>query len=349
MGELPNEDFSNALGDKLRDAYEDAKRKRDELIARAKKATGDAKKSIENQIKKEDARLKAMKDEGGLFTVFNQITQKFNPAAAVPRAAGLALVRLNWMGIARKLYPAFLTEEQLKAKNYNLENAKILRSVWNEKVKPFWENLGGDVSALKKATMQGFNKPVFKTKKVVDAKRQEQRSSANGEVGCGVILSPLNRWANGFDFSVEESKGNLPVGKEFSNTCEAACIGALVAAGGSIVVAGINALSKKAGAKDNPFDENSSEYRNAQQDPSPTPPPLTSMDDEALKAMELAALEDKRKHGLDSGTYESEFRAIESKYSKFLGMPKPIGITVAVVGGLALIIGGFLLIQKLKK
>lgn len=35
--------------------------------------------------------------------------------------------------------------------------------------------------------------------------------------------------------------------------------------------------------------------------------------------------------------------------SKFLGMPKPVGITVAVVGGLAILVGGFLLIRKFKK
>lgn len=34
---------------------------------------------------------------------------------------------------------------------------------------------------------------------------------------------------------------------------------------------------------------------------------------------------------------------------KFLGMPKTIGITVTIVGGLALIVGGILLVKKLKK
>jgi hypothetical protein len=34
---------------------------------------------------------------------------------------------------------------------------------------------------------------------------------------------------------------------------------------------------------------------------------------------------------------------------KFLGMPKAIGITIAVVGGLALIVGGIFLVKKLRK
>jgi hypothetical protein len=34
---------------------------------------------------------------------------------------------------------------------------------------------------------------------------------------------------------------------------------------------------------------------------------------------------------------------------KFLGMPKAVGITVTVVGGLALIVGGIFLVKKLRK
>lgn len=34
---------------------------------------------------------------------------------------------------------------------------------------------------------------------------------------------------------------------------------------------------------------------------------------------------------------------------KFLGMPKAVGITVTVVGGLALLVGGFLIIKKIRK
>lgn len=348
------EDYSNAFGDKIRDAFEKAKRDRDELIERAKRATGDAKKKLEKavedakkKVEAEDRRLKDMKKDGGLFTVFNQITQKFNPASAVPRGAGLALVRLNWMGIARKLHPALLTESELKAKHYDLENAKKLKALWNDKIKPFWENLGGDISALKKATLQGFDKPVFKTKKVKEAKRREQGSSSADGVGCGVVLSPFNKWANGFDFSIEESKINLPIGNEFSNYCEAACVGALIGAGGSIVVAGINALAKKGGAKDNPFDPNSPEYAKAQEDPAPAVPPLTAMDDEQLRAIALSALEDRKKNGLDPNTYEAEYEAIEKKYGKkFLGMPQTTGIIVTTLVGLGLIIGTVIIIKK---
>ena len=350
------EDYSNAFGDRFRDVSDKAKHDLDALIKKAKKATGDAKKKLDKavedakkKVQATDRKLKEMKKDGGLFTVFNQITQKFNPAAAVPRGAGLALVRLNWLGIARKLHPALLSDEELKAKHYDLENAKRLKTLWNDKIKPFWENLGGDIATLKKATLQGFDKPVFKTKKVKKAKREEQGDFSEHFDGCDEKgLSPFNKWANEFDFSIEESKNNLPIRSEFSSYCEPACIGALIGAGGSIVVAGINALAKKGGAKDNPFDPNSPEYKDAQEDPAPPVPPLTAQDDDDLRAIALTALEDRKKNGLDDNTYEEEYKAIEKKYGKkFLGMPQTTGIIVTSVVGLALIIGGVVIYKKI--
>ena len=343
MSELPNENFSNAFGDNIRDAFNKAKRDRDALLEKMKKATGDAKDKLKKAIEKEDARLKRMKNEGGIFTAFNQITQKFNPAAAVPRGAGLALVRLNFMGFARKWYPALLTTEELKAKNYDLENAAVVKKLWEKNVKFFWENLGGDISALKKATLQGFNKPVFKTKKVKAAKRQEQGSSADGG------LSPFNKWANEYDFSVADANFNQNFTKEHYNEIDPSVLAALIAAGGAIVIGALNTIGKKGGAKDNPFDANSPEFKKAMEDAIPDSPPLTAQDAETLKAIEMAALEDRKKHGLDPGTYEAEFNAIENKYSKFLGMPKPIGITVAIVGTLLLAFGGYKLYKHFKK
>lgn len=51
-------------------------------------------------------------------------------------------------------------------------------------------------------------------------------------------------------------------------------------------------------------------------------------------------------------TAESSARTpqpIVSGSGKFLGMPKAVGITVTIVGGLALIVGGILLVRKLRK
>jgi hypothetical protein len=39
----------------------------------------------------------------------------------------------------------------------------------------------------------------------------------------------------------------------------------------------------------------------------------------------------------------------KSSDDKFLGMPKAVGITVAIVGGIAVLVGGFFLVKKLRK
>lgn len=267
---------------------------------------------------------------------------KFNPAATVPRAAGLGLVRINFLGIARKLYAGLLSEAELKAKNYDLANAAILRNLWDTKLKDHWEALGGDISSLKKAVKQGFDKPIFKTKKVKAAKAKEQGISN----ACGEEISKLsdfNKWANEFDLSVADRDTALPIEKEYLNACEASCIAALIAAGGGIVVAAINATAKKAGAKDDPF------VGGKTNDPELGMPPFTQMDEDALKAIELAALEDRRKHGLDADTYEAEYKAIEKKYDSIWGLPKGFVIGGGIVLGALAIWGGYLLYTKNKK
>ncbi len=265
---------------------------------------------------------------------------KFNPAATVPRAAGLALVRLNFLGIARKLHAGLISDAELKAKHYDLDNAAIVRKVWETTVKDNWEALGGDISALKKAVLKGFDKPIFKTKKIKAAKRAEAGQSFDGGITkceqAQLELSPLNRFANEFDFSEEESKRHLPVKVNFFNSCDAACVGAFIAAGGAVVTASINAAAKKAGAKDNPYIPNTPEYNNVKKDPAPVTPPFTPQDDATLKAIELAALEDRKKNGLDANTYDAEYKAIENKYDKIWGISKPWfygGVTVLSLAG----------------
>jgi hypothetical protein len=51
----------------------------------------------------------------------------------------------------------------------------------------------------------------------------------------------------------------------------------------------------------------------------------------------------------NKGKVEDLTKKIAPPSDKFLGMPRKVGITVTIVGGLALIIGGILLVKKLKK
>ena len=53
--------------------------------------------------------------------------------------------------------------------------------------------------------------------------------------------------------------------------------------------------------------------------------------------------------GSGSGSNRSRENSDDDGGDKFLGMPKAVGITVTVVGGLALIVGGIFLVKKLRK
>ena len=61
-------------------------------------------------------------------------------------------------------------------------------------------------------------------------------------------------------------------------------------------------------------------------------------------------VKEKDSETIDKSTVEKTIeKEIETINGKFLGMPKAIGITVAVVGGLALVVGGIFLVKKLRK
>lgn len=51
----------------------------------------------------------------------------------------------------------------------------------------------------------------------------------------------------------------------------------------------------------------------------------------------------------ESKSDNSDKRVAEESNDKILGMPKPLGITVAIIGSLALVVGGFFFIKKIAK
>jgi hypothetical protein len=57
---------------------------------------------------------------------------------------------------------------------------------------------------------------------------------------------------------------------------------------------------------------------------------------------------ERQKIDLERQRIDTTSRKMEDS-DKFLGMPKAVGITVAVVGGLALVVGGIFLVKKLRK
>ncbi len=171
--QLSNQDYSNAIG-----AWIDRNVVKNPFInpVGAIADKGKSAKNITNkaivQIKEEDKRNKEIVKHGGIVKLFVHWTSKFNPAAAIPRAGVLAGMRVNIFGLSTRLYPAFLSDAELKKGKFNIANAANARKAWQD-VKTFYYNLGGDPSSLEKAIKQGHKQPVFKTKKSEERKRQE--------------------------------------------------------------------------------------------------------------------------------------------------------------------------------
>ena len=118
---------------------------------------------------------KKLKDElkhGKAGKALLTIGTRYNPLVAVARAGVIAGYRVNIFGIATRLYPAFLTGAELKAKHYNISNAIKTKKAW-ENVSKLWRGMGGNPESLKKIIENAHDKPIFKTKKSEAKKKAE--------------------------------------------------------------------------------------------------------------------------------------------------------------------------------
>lgn len=127
------------------------------------------------------------------------LSQKANPAAVVPRSSFLLGLRMNIFGMARRLYPATLTDEEIKKKGLDPENAKRAKEVIEKKFAPVWLALGGRKISLYENIKKGFDKPVFKTKKIKQAKKDikaseervaSKKSSFDGDYNDNTLYHP---------------------------------------------------------------------------------------------------------------------------------------------------------------
>lgn len=119
-----------------------------------------------------------------------------NIAAKVPlapvRAGFLAGLRLNIFGMSRKLYPAVLTVEEAKKKNINLENReRAIKALKN--IEKLYFLLGGRSVSISENIKKGFNKPIFKTRKIKEAKERikEAESKKSSFDGGNTLYNPL--------------------------------------------------------------------------------------------------------------------------------------------------------------
>ena len=249
------------------------------------------------------------------------LSQKFNPAAAVPRSSALVGVRFNIFGIATKLYPAFLTEQELKARNFDLENAKKARDAW-EKTNKVLIALGGGTASLKKSIMKGYDKPIFKTKKVKARKEAESKGKFDGD-----------------DFMYSDATGY-----------DEAAVAGYISLGISILGA-VSAAISKTGASKNPYAAGTPEAQKfdaslTEAGSDAQSQPLTPEQQAEVNKIADAAKKDAAEgKGLDESG-ESGGSESSGDKDKILGMSKPVFWTVTGIVAAAAI--GFT-IWKLKK
>jgi len=193
------------------------------------------------------------------------------PMAPV-RAGFLAGLRLNIFGLSRKLYPAILSEEDAKKKNYDLENRKVALDKLR-KIEDLYFKIGGRSESIEKNIRVGFDRPIFNTKKI---KKQSaaHKSSFDGETDTYSQVV-------GYDDAAEVASGMAPLGAASSiagglagaggaagaaaGGLSAGTIAAIASAGAGAVGSIASAVSKKKAA-DNPYKEGSDEWKRAQDD-----------------------------------------------------------------------------------
>ena len=231
---------------------------------------------------------------------FVNIANKYNPAVAVPRTSALTSIRLNLFGIATRLYPALLSESELKKRNLDVSNAKRAKESL-EKINKKWLLLGGSTAGLEKAIRNGYKKPIFKTKK---AKARVE----------------------------EESKLSSVYGYSNATGVEEGVVGTYILAG-LPVVASLLGIIKQNQANKNPYVEGSKEGQDFGKDLSMSETDITLTPEQEA---EIKRLQDLAKEDLDKGLgYDESTGELEG--DKILGMPPAvfyIGLgVVALVGG----------------
>lgn len=189
--------------------------------------------------------------------------QKFNPAAAALRGTILTALRFNIFGNSTRLYPALLTEQEAKDKNFDLENLPKAKEAL-QKVYAFYMRIGGNPEKLKSVIIKAHDKPVLNTKKSRVRKEAEQKK--------------------GFDGSEET----------YSNLAEESIVAISTASAGLLA-----SIIAAVGAKKNPYKKGSRQAENFEKQDIQAPP-VPEGYQRVVKEAEKGASEDKEKGlGLD--------------------------------------------------
>lgn len=314
----------------------------------AKKAVRKDKRKARKEMTKEQKKGKTF-----MGRLLHKI-QQFNPALATVRTGVLAGLRVNIFGLSRKLYPALLSEQELKARNYNLENAQKAKAAL-KKAHDIYFKIGGRAATFNDAVRKGFDKPIFRTKKIKQARAMEKKSSFASESMNHSLWSVYPSAVPPYYYGKNQNNGygiEFELNNKLDLEEEVYSNAAPAAAPAAIIVAGLGALGSIAQAikgqvDDNPYQKGSPEYEKYQQDL------ITSQqegdldapyDEEEMRELEKMAEEERDEFGDDT----DETGGARTGDDTILGIPKTgfyIGVGVLVIA----LIGTGIYLAKRKK
>jgi hypothetical protein len=320
--DLLGEEYSDAIGKKLRDKFKKGKDKIKDKIKKGKD-------KIKDKIKKVTTNLKDKVGKAG---------KNFrNNFRRVMRKGILFNIKNNIHGVASKLYPAVGNTDVVKQRKYKAKLINASKSIYSKLVSK-WKNLGGSEDEIKNAIIEGSKKRFLKM----------PYKSADGNNGldfysyfapdCNIYYSQ-----DGDEYSYVEGTLSAEGDVEEVPSQEEEVKGIRA------FFAWLKGVFKKEGADENPFEEGSpdgKEFDSDKKEDAGNEPSESEANNDIINEVEKTASEDDAGGATDKSKEEDDSDDAEDK---FLGMPKAIGITVAIVGGLALIVGGIFLVKKLRK
>jgi hypothetical protein len=260
-------------------------------------------------------KLKKKEDRKKLSRRILNLVAKYSPLALV-RAGVLAGIRVNIFGIARKLYPALLSEDELKRRNFNLENAKKAKEAL-KKVENFYFKIGGRSDSLIEVIKKGYDKPIFRTKKFKKIKSKENLSFSSFDDNDIILNNKCDDFEIEFSSNFNHYDLDLPIiEKEYSNVAGADDAGLITIISSGLTALGAIAAMIKGLVKDNPYNEGTPEFDKVQKDIDSANKEgendIPNVDTKELKKLEEQAKNDKE---------EDEKNLLEN-YDKILGIPK---------------------------
>lgn len=253
----------------------------------------------------------------------------------------------NAHGYSSKLYPAVVSEQELKSgKKYKASAIAKAKSNYAKLVSK-WKNLGGDESELKNAIREGGNKRFlklpFKSASGNNAYEFYSYFAPDVNVYYGSDGEGYSYFEGTYYSNAEgETEEEMPEQKEQTEGIMA-------------IFAWIKGLFSKDKGEENPYEEGTPESKEFEQDKKEdagNEPKESEANNKVISELE------NNKDSDDAGGATDKSAGQDSKEDedkedeggdKFLGMPKAIGITVVAVGGLALLVGGYFLIKKMRK